>query len=114
MILGREPALWAAGARALIALLSALFIPLTIDQQGGLNALVAVILGIIVAMQVKAEKAVPFLLGLVEAVIYVAVSFGWNMSADKQTLIVGFVAAIIAIWTRDRVDAPIDAAGVRR
>jgi nicotinamide riboside transporter PnuC len=114
MILGREPALWAAGVRAAIALISALFISLTTDQQGALNAVVACILGIIVAIQVKSDKAVPFILGLVEAVVYLAVSFGWHITPDKQTLIVGFVAAIVAIWTRDRVIAPVDEVGARR
>lgn len=113
MILGRDPALIAAAVRAGIALVAAFFVPLTTDQQGALNAVVAAILGIIVAMQVRAEKAVPFLLGLVEAAIYLAVSFGWNVTPDRQALIVGFVAAVVAIWTRDRVTAPIGPSGER-
>lgn len=114
MILGRDPALWAAGFRAAIALVSGLFISLTTEQQGALNAVVAVVLGIIVAAQVKLEKAVPLLLGLTEAIVYVAVSFGWRIVPEKQILIVGFVAAVVAIWTRDRVVAPVDENGVRR
>lgn len=89
-------------------------IPLTTEQQGSLNAVVAVVLGIIVAAQVKLDKAVPLLLGLTEAIVYVAVSFGWNVIPEKQALIVGFIATIVAIWTRDRVVAPVDENGLRR
>lgn len=111
MILGREPALWGAAARALIVLIATFFFPLTTDQQGTLNAAVAVLLGLIVAFQVSAEKAVPFLLGLLEAGIAVAVSFGWNMPPDRQAVIMTVVVAVIAVITRDRVVAPRDPAG---
>jgi len=113
MILGRDPALWAAAARALILLVTTFFFPLTIDQQGTLNALVAVIIGLVVAFQVAAEKAVPFILGLLEAGTAVAVSFGWNMSPDRQLVIMTVAAALVGLFTRDRVVAPIDAAGNR-
>ena len=113
MVLGREPAFWAAVARSAIALISALFINLTTDQQGALNAIVAAVLGVAVAISVRAEKALPLVVGLAEALIYVAVSFGWNMPPDKQTLIVGFVAAVVALVTRDRVVAPVNDAGQR-
>lgn len=113
MILGREVALWAAAAKAGISVISLYLVSLTIDQQGALNAVVAAVLGIIVALQVKAEKAVPFLIGLVEAVLYLAVSFGWNATPDQQAVLLTLVGAIVAVWTRDRVVAPIDPEGNR-
>lgn len=114
MLFGREPAAIAAVVRAAIALLAAFFVPLTLEQQGALNAAAAAGLGLIVAFTVKAEKALPLLLGLVEAVVYLAVSFGWQVTAERQALIVAFAAAIVAVWTRDRVTAPVDEAGQRR
>lgn len=111
MILGREPAAWAAVAKALIAVISLFIINLTGEQQGALNAVVAVLLGVIVAWQVAAEKALPLLVGLVEAGIYVAVAFGWDVTADKQTVLLALVGAVVAIITRDRVVAPRDPAG---
>lgn len=113
MILGREPALWAAAAKAFIAVVSVFVINLTIDQQGALNAVVAAVLGIIVALQVKAEKAVPFIIGLVEAGIFLLVSFGWDATPDQQAVLLALVGAIVAVWTRDRVVAPIDPEGNR-
>jgi nicotinamide riboside transporter PnuC len=114
VILGREVALWAAVAKAAVAVISLFVINLTVDQQGALNAVVACVLGIIVAMQVKLEKALPFLVGLVEAGIYLAASFGWNVTPDRQTALLVLVGAIVAVITRDRVVAPLDEAGNRR
>jgi nicotinamide riboside transporter PnuC len=113
VILGREPALWAAAAKALVAVISLFVINLTMDQQGAINAFVAVLLGVIVAFTVASEKAVPLIVGLVEAGIYLAVAFGWNVSADKQTVLLTLIGAIVAIITRDRVVAPVDPAGNR-
>lgn len=114
MLFGREPAALAAVARAAIALFAAFWIPLSLEQQGALNAVVAAVLGIVVAFTVRAEKALPLLLGLVEAAVYLAVSFGWQVPAEKQALIVAFAAAVVAVWTRDRVTAPVDELGQRR
>lgn len=114
MIFGREPALWSAATRALIILVTTFLFPLTIAQQGSLNAAVAALLGVIVAFQVHAEKAVPFLLGLIEAVIYLAVSFGLQLDPEQQSVVMGVVVAVFAVWTRDRVVAPIDENGDRR
>lgn len=114
MLFGREPAALAAVVRAGIALLAAFFVPLSLEQQGALNAVTAAVLGLIVAFTVKAEKALPLLLGLVEAVVYLAVSFGWQVTAERQALIVAFAAAVVAVWTRDRVTAPLDETGQRR
>lgn len=114
MILGREVALWAAAAKAAVAALSLLVVELTITQQGTLNALVAAVLGVVVAWQVAAEKALPLVVGLVEAGLYVAVAFGWDLSADRQTVLLTLVGAIVAVITRDRVVAPVAEDGTRR
>ena len=114
MILGREVALWAAVVKALVVVVSLFVVELTTDQQGAINALVAVVLGILVAVQVKAEKALPFLVGLAEAGIYLAASFGWNVTPDRQTALLAVVGAIVAVITRDRVVASLDEAGNRR
>jgi nicotinamide riboside transporter PnuC len=110
MILGREPALWAGLAKAAIITVATFIFPLTTDQQGVLNALVAAVLGLVVAFAVSAEKAVPFLLGLLEAIIAVAVSFGANLPPTSQLVVMGLAAAIVAMFTRTQVVAPIPAA----
>jgi hypothetical protein len=105
---------WSAAFRAVLAVIAGLWLPLTIDQQGALNALFALVLAAVVAASVKAEKMFAFVVGLVEAIIYVAVSFGWNMPPEKQGLVVAAVAALVAVIQRDRVVAPVDENGARR
>lgn len=112
-LLGREPAALAAVARAGIALFAAFVLPLSIEQQGAMNAVIAAVLGIGVAVSVADEKAWPLLVGLVEAAVYLGVSFGWRVPAEKQALIVAFTAALVAVVVRDRVDAPVDRLGQR-
>lgn len=107
MVLGREPALWAGLAKAVIITIATFAFPLTTDQQGTLNAVVAAVLGLVVAFAVSAEKAVPFLLGLLEAIIAVAVSFGANLTPTNQLVIMGLAAAVVAMFTRTQVVAPI-------
>lgn len=109
MILGREPALWAGLAKATILTIATFVFPLSIDQQGTLNAVVAAVLGLVVAFAVSAEKAVPFLLGLLEAIIAVAISFGANIPPTSQLVIMGLAAAVVAMFTRTQVVAPVPA-----
>jgi len=114
VILGREPALWGALVRSLVVVLSTFILPLTIDQQGWLNAVTAALIGLIVAATTFREKLVPAILGLLEAVLAGAIAWNWNLSVDKQAIIMTAAAAIVAVITRDRVVAPINEDGVRR
>jgi hypothetical protein len=113
MILGREPALWGTLFRTAILLISTFFFNFTIDQQGALNAVVAAVIGIIVAWQVAGEKAVPLLLGFAEAALAATVAFGVHFSVPTQAVIMGFAAALVGMFTRTQVVAPLDGAGNR-
>lgn len=111
MIFGREPAVIAGAIKALVAVVClTVFTGVTADGQTAINALAAAILGIIVAAQVSAEKALPLVVGLVEAGLYVAVAFGLNVSSDVQAALLVAVGAVVAVITRDRVTAKIPAA----
>lgn len=107
MIFGREPAAIAALVKAVITMAALTLLPLTSEQQMALNALAAAILGFTVAWQVAAEKALPAIIGLVEAGIYVAANFGLHLSQDKQAALLAVVGAIVALITRDRVVAAV-------
>ena len=113
MIFGREPASIAALIKAAIAFVALTLLPLNDNQQMALNAFAAAALGIVVAWQVAAEKALPFIVGLVEAGLYVAINFGFHISADAQAALLILVGAVVAVITRDRVVAPVDPAGNR-
>lgn len=107
MIFGREPAVISAAIKAIITFVSLTLLPLTDGQQTALNVFVAAALGFVVAWQVVGEKALPAVVGLVEAGLYVAIHFGVNVSQDVMAALLTVVGAIIAIIVRDRVVAPV-------
>ena len=109
MIFGREPAAIAAVVKGVITLIALTLLPLTAEQQTAVNALAAIILAAVVAWQVSAEKAFALLVGLAEAGLYVATSFGLHWGQDKQAALLAVVGAIVAVITRDRVVAPVPA-----
>lgn len=113
MIFGREPAAIVAVIKGVITLIALTLLPLSADQQTALNALAAIVLAAVVAWQVSAEKVFAFVIGLVEAGLYVATSFGLHWSQDKQAALLVVVGAIVALVTRDRVVAPVGPTGGR-
>lgn len=100
-----EAAQLAAASAGAISLLSLLF-GFTPDQQGALNAVIVLVIGALSAWAVDGERAAPFMAGVVQAVLAVAVSFGAHLSASTQASIMAFVAAAIAVWLRSIVTAP--------
>ncbi len=113
LIFGREPVAWTAAIAATLQVLSALVLHWTDEQQSLLNAAIAVVLGAIAAASVAFEKALPFVVGVVQAVLAVAIGFGAEISDSQLSLISVAVAAVVALWTRDRVTAPVDATGAK-
>lgn len=106
MILNREPAVFYGLVAALIQLASALFLHLTVDQQGVLNAAVVAVGGCVVAWQVAAEKGIAFLAGVAKSLIAVALAFGWHASPELQSSIMTLVTMAVAFFTRTQVIAP--------
>jgi hypothetical protein len=105
--IGREAAQIAAILSGAIQLIAALGLGLTVDQQGSLNALIVIVLGILTALAVNAEKAAPLIAGFVQALMSVALSFGFHLSVQVQSSVMVFVAAVVAIWLRSIVTAPV-------
>lgn len=110
MVLGREPAVIAGAFKALLAVLClTIFTGVSDDAQTAINALAAALLGVYVAMQVSAEKALPLVVGVAEALVYVALAFGANLSPEVQASLLAAVGAVVAVITRDRVTAKVPA-----
>ena len=113
--LSRDPALWlflvATGVRLLAA-----YGPwtITVDVQAAVNALATAIASFIVAAIVVRDKQVPALLGVVQALIALAVGLGLRLDPEMQALIMSGVGGLVAAFVRTQVDAPIDANGARR
>lgn len=111
-ILGREPALWAGLANATIYTLGAFVWHLSTTQEGGLIAVVSVLLGVVVAAMTH-DGLPAALLGTVKALLAVALSFGLRLDADHQAIVLSFAAAIVAMFVRTQVTAPIGPLSVR-
>ncbi len=107
---GREPAvLLVALVAPLLQLISTFILPLTTEQQGLLNGAIAALFGIIAAVKISAEKALPLLAGFVQAVLSVALAFGVEIPADAQTAIMALIGAVVGFYTRTQVFAPTPA-----
>lgn len=110
-IFGREPAYWLALASGLVALVSAAVFPLTVDQQGLLNAGVAALIGVVTAWTLKGEGLVAALVGFFKAAIAVGLAFGLSLSPDVQSTAMVVVELLLTgVLVRPNVVAPVPAA----
>lgn len=111
-IFGREPAMILGLIAAAIQLLSATLLPLTVEQQGVLNAVAVAVIGLVTAAAVSAERAAPAVLGLVQAVLACALAFGLAVSPETQGAVMAFVTALVSAFVRTQVVAPVPAVAV--
>lgn len=111
-LFGREPALILGLVAAAIQLFSAVILPLTVEQQGVLNAVAVAVMGLVTAVAVRSDKAAPAVLGVVQAVLACALAFGLVLSPDTQGAIMAFTSAVVAMFVRTQVSAPVPAVAV--
>jgi len=112
-IFGREPALWAALANAIIYVLGALVFHLSPNAEATLIAVVAATLGVLVAWQTT-DGLSAAILGLAKALIALVLGFGLKVGADQQAAILALVAALTGMFVRTQATAPVSAAAVAR
>jgi nicotinamide riboside transporter PnuC len=112
-LLGREPAIWLSLIATTIRLLAAFLVDLTADQQAILNAVAAAAVGLAIAFVVR-DGQVAAVLGLVQAVLSLAVGFGLDISAENQAVIMSFVGTVAAAFVRTQVIAPVAESGARQ
>jgi nicotinamide riboside transporter PnuC len=106
-VLGREPAQFAAALAAAVQLVTALFLPLSVTQQGAVNAVCVAVAGLFTALAVSKEKAAPLIAGLLQAIIALALAFGIALSPDMQSTLMSVVATVGGWWLRTQVWAPV-------
>lgn len=109
-IFGREPVLWLALIAGAIQLFSAFIFELSMAQQGVLNAVAVGVVGLLTAVAVAQDKIAPALLGLVQALLATALAFGWELSSQDQSTIMVFATAVIGMFLRTQVTAPVPVA----
>lgn len=103
----REPAQLLGLLAAAIQLISATVLPLTVEQQGVLNAVAVAVAGFVTAAMVSAEKAAPAVAGLVQSVLACALAFGLALTPDVQSSVMAFTTALVAWYIRTQVVAPV-------
>jgi hypothetical protein len=106
-IFGRQPVLVTTFLATFIQVISALFLHWTDNQQAVLNAAISALLGFVAAAAVAVDKALPAVVGVVQAVLSVAIGFGAHITDSQMSMISALVAAGVALWTYDRVTAPV-------
>lgn len=111
MKLSRDPAFYVMLAATVIRLLAAFVVNLTADQQTWLNAGVAAVGGVVIAVWVRRDGQIAALTGLASALLAIAVGFGANIDAEGQAAIMSFVGVAAAAFIRTQVTAPVSAAG---
>lgn len=109
-IFGREPAVWGALVASLVYLVGAFVAQLTPERESLLIGLSAAVIGCVVAF-VTHDGALSAILGVLKLAIAVAVGFGLHLSADRQAVIMGAAAAVLAVVVRSQVTAPVAADG---
>lgn len=102
----RDPVWYTNLVAALVMLVSTFFVPLTIDQQGALNAVALAVAGIVSAWKVS-DGQLALVVGLFKAIIAVAISFGLHLTDVQQLVIMTVVTAVGSGFVRTQVGAPI-------
>jgi hypothetical protein len=111
-IFGREPAAVLAFIASAIMILSQFVYPLTIDQQGSLNAVAMAAVGAITWWAVAEDGGLALIVGLTKALIALAISFGLDWTPEVQNIVMTFVTVTVQlIIVRPNVVAPIKADG---
>ncbi len=107
-IFGREPALWAALANAIIYVLGALVFHLSPGTESLLIAVTSAVLGVIVAWQTH-DGTSAAILGLAKAVLALSLGFGLKLRTDQQAALLTLVAALVGMFVRTQATAPVPA-----
>lgn len=102
----REPAIILTLVATVVRLLTAHWLDVSPDTQAVVNAFVTAASGVVVAIWVKHNGAVPALLGFVQAALALGVGFGWNISAGQQALVMSILGGFAALFVRTQVVAP--------
>lgn len=108
-IFGREPAVILAFIAVVLKLLAGFGVDVSAEQQTLINAVLAALVGVIAAVVLKTGALYAAILGFAQAGMALFVGFGLDWSAEKQALVMSVVAGALAIWERERVQAPVPA-----
>ncbi|MCX5137566.1 hypothetical protein OOK06_36475 [Streptomyces sp. NBC_00340] len=108
-IFGREPVYLLGFIAAALQALSAFGVDISDGTQTAINAVSAAAVGVITAIVLKNGALAAMLLGFAQAVMSLCVGLGLDWSADHQSKVMAAIAALLTLWLRERVTAPVPA-----
>ncbi|MEE1813611.1 hypothetical protein PUR59_00960 [Streptomyces sp. SP18ES09] len=106
-IFGREPALILGFLAAALKLLAAFGLDVSATQQTLINAVLAAVVGVWIAIVARDGALGAAIMQLAQAALALFVGFGLDWSAEKQGLVMAAIAALLALWERTQVTAPV-------
>lgn len=104
---GREPVYLLGFIAALLQALSAFGVDISDGTQTAINAVSAAAVGVITAIVLKNGALAAMLVQFAQAVMALCVGLGLDWSADHQSKVMAAVAALVTLWLRERVTAPV-------
>ena len=105
-LFGRDPALWSALFVSVVSVLGTFVFHFTVDQEGALNGVFAAAMGIVVWAVTK-DGAPALILGFAKALILTAAAWHFDLPADRQVILMTLLSAIVAMFVRTQVAAPV-------
>lgn len=108
-VFGRDPALWAALVASAISALGTFVFHFSVDQEGTLNGVFATLMGLVVWAVTK-DGGPALILGFAKSLILVAAAWHFNLPTDQQTILMTVLAAVVAMFVRTQVTAPVPSA----
>lgn len=112
-VFGREPAVWLGLVAVGVQFAVAWGVSLSEEQQAGINAVATLAMGLAVAVMSARDQIVPAASGLLVGVLQLAVAFGFDLSQEKITTAGALLTALLALWLRTQVTAPVAADGTQ-
>ncbi|MFD9443428.1 hypothetical protein [Streptomyces sp. NPDC060001] len=109
---GREPAAWLALFAIAVKMFSAFVIDVDEETQAWVNAAAAAGMGVLIAWITK-DGLVAAILGLVQAVMSLAVGLGLDWDVATQAVVLSFVSLALGAYDRTQVTAPVNREGLR-
>lgn len=104
---GRDP-VWYTNLFAVVVMaLGAFGLHLTSEQQGGLNAAMLALAGVIIAVQLRSDGQLAMAVQLVKALIALGLAFGLHLTDMQQFVLVSLVTAVGSGFLRTQVTAPV-------
>jgi hypothetical protein len=113
-IFGREPVYLLGFIAALLQALSVFGVDISDGTQTAINAASAAAVGVITAIVLKNGALAAMLVQFAQAVMALCVGLGLDWSADHQSKVMAAIAALVTLWLRERVTAPVPAVSLEQ